>query len=291
MAWKVAPSYQYATIQKIDEAAHKAYVVATCDRCGGSGQYIIPPSFCGTCFKCNGVGKIAKWVKAYTDEEYDKYMRAQDATREKKAKARQARIEDLQNNSEANKAALLEKFGFDPENPQVWLVGGGDTFAIKDELKTAGARFKPALGWYFNKETAVPEGYKLVAVAFDDLFDWNPIVKSIDLKDNAKEVADKAIATLNPPSDSEYMGEIKERLRGLKATLENYRPIESYYGTSIIYTFKVDKNVVVWITSGKGLDSDIQIGDTVTITGTVKDHKEFRGVKQTILSRCLVKND
>jgi hypothetical protein len=30
------------------------------------------------------------------------------------------------------------------------------------------------------------------------------------------------------------------------------------------------------------------MGDTVTITGTVKEHGEYKGVPQTVLTRCKV---
>jgi len=73
MEWKVAPTYQSWTIEKVDEDSHKAYVSTPCWKCGGSGQY----AWFGVCFKCNGAGKETKWVKAYTPEQYDKYIIAQ----------------------------------------------------------------------------------------------------------------------------------------------------------------------------------------------------------------------
>lgn len=38
----------------------------------------------------------------------------------------------------------------------------------------------------------------------------------------------------------------------------------------------------VWITGGKCLS----VGDVVAVTGTVRDHSEYKGVKQTNLTRC-----
>ena len=94
MEWKVAPSYKYAKIVAIDEENHKAQIEEKCDRCGGSGimaarvenGHIVPiPVDGGICYKCWGEGKIRKWVKAYTEEEMDKYLAAQERAKQKKA--------------------------------------------------------------------------------------------------------------------------------------------------------------------------------------------------------------
>jgi hypothetical protein len=46
------------------------------------------------------------------------------------------------------------------------------------------------------------------------------------------------------------------------------------------------ENVITWFCSGAGLDDDIEIGDTLLLTGTVKKHQVYNGVKQTVLNRC-----
>jgi hypothetical protein len=35
--------------------------------------------------------------------------------------------------------------------------------------------------------------------------------------------------------------------------------------------------------------SDIKIGDKLFLTGTVKDHVTYNGVKQTKVNRCIIK--
>lgn len=68
----------------------------------------------------------------------------------------------------------------------------------------------------------------------------------------------------------------------------------NYYGTThYIYIMKdANGNVLVWKTSttlvfddGENMDC-IRKGDTMTIRGTVKEHSEYKGVKQTVLTRC-----
>lgn len=72
----------------------------------------------------------------------------------------------------------------------------------------------------------------------------------------------------------------------------------SYYGTThYIYTMKDSEgNVYVWKTTSALIiysqDGDmdnvtcIRKGDTMIISGTVKEHSEYKGEKQTVLTRC-----
>lgn len=285
MEWKVAPTYQSWQIDKIDEDAHKAHVITKCWKCGGTGQY----AWFGTCFACNGSGYHDKWVKLYTPSQYEKYMAAQDRARERKAEKAEERRQNLEINSEANKKALLEKFGFDAENPMIYLVAGGNTYEIKDMLKERGGRYNPAFNWYFTKKTEVPEGYELVTINVDDVYDWFPQTKRLELKENAKQVAEAARAQIKPRSNSEFIGEIKERLRDLKVTLTSARVVSSKFGESILFIFTQGENVLVWFTSCPPDEDDAIVGHEYLLTGTVKDHKLYNGIKQTYINRCILK--
>ena len=297
MKWMVAPSYQNATIKKVNEEERKALIEEKCPRCGGLGfivarvennKYIPIPVDGGVCYQCNGEKIIRKLIKAYTKEEYEKYeaskARAKARIAEKLEKEREERLRK----SEENKAAALKEMGYDPENPLIWLVGGGNTYTIKDQLKELGCKFNPAFGWYSTQPVDVPANYGMTNINFNDVYDWFPISCSFSLKSNAKEIADAAIRKLEPESPSEFMGEVKERLRDLHAILEAVHSFDGFYGTTIIYTFKVEENVLVWMTSSY---KDIEIGDHLLLTGTVKKHNEYKGVKQTELSRCILKKE
>ena len=281
MTWMVAPSYANATIVKVNEDERKALIKETCDKCGGTGNY----AWFGTCYRCNGAGYLSKWVKAYTPEEYDKYIATQERAKERKAEKKAARKLALESASEDNKRIFLAENGFDVENPLVWLILG-DTYAIKDTLKEMGCRFKPELGWYASHPIDVPVNYGITSVPFDEVFNWKCHIKKALIKEGAKEVVDAAKEACMSKSASEYIGEEKERLRDLHVTLVGSRTVESYYGTSILYTFKMGDNVLTWFCSGAGLDEDIENGDTILLTGTVKKHQIYNGVKQTVLNRC-----
>lgn len=296
-AWKVAPSYKFAKIVAIDEEARKAHIEEKCDRCGGTGMIVarvengkmIPiPVDGGVCYKCNGAGIVSKWVKAYTEEEMEKYLTSRERAKQKRMeKAEKARQEKL-DNSQKYQEELLAKWGYDVENPLIWLVGGGNTYEIKDQLKELGCKYSPAFGWHSTCPVDVPAGYGMVSIKFYDVYTWFPLSKRFELNDNAKQIADTALLSLLPESHSEYIGEVKERLRDLKVTLTSIRSFEGYYGTSMVYTFMQDENVLVWITTSC---KDVEVGDTLLLTGTVKSHDEYRGVKQTKLSRCNIKKD
>lgn len=294
MEWKVAPSFANATIISVDEVTKKAIIESQCDRCGGSGQYMWgaminnSPQFMGTCFKCNGVGRIRKRVKAYTPEELEKYLATQERAKERKIQKRNAEAAALQEQSEDNKKAYLEERGYDTEHPQLYIVEGKNTYAIKDQLKESGCRFEKPFGWYSVSPIDVPEGYYIIAVPFDDVYDWDCQRKKAFIKEGAADKIEVLKAEHRPVSKSEYIGNEKERLRDLEVVFLDAHPIESAYGMSIIYTFKQNENIIVWFCSGKGLDASIHEGDIVLLTGTVKTHKEYNGEKQTYVSRCKV---
>lgn len=285
MEYKVAPSYEGYTIEKVDEVNHKAYVTDTCWKCGGTGFY----AWFGECFACGGKGKIGKWVKAYTPTEFDKYVTYQARAKEKRVKAAEARVQELKDNSEKNRKEVLTKLGFDAENPVVYLVAGGNTYDIKDELKTRGGRYNAAFNWYFTKETEVPEGYQLVPVDVDEVYDWIAVSKKFILKDFAKDIADSAKARIKPESNSEFVGEVKERLRDILVTLTEAREISGFYGPSKIFTFNQGENVLTWITSAPPAEEDAVVGHEYLLTATVKDHTVYNGVKQTKVNRCVLK--
>ena len=84
---------------------------------------------------------------------------------------------------------------------------------------------------------------------------------------------------------SEYVGQIGERIT-FKATVASFiTSWETMYGMTFLYKFEDGGgNVYVWFSS-KAVD--VHSGDTVK--GTVKNHSERGGVKQTIITRCAIK--
>lgn len=90
---------------------------------------------------------------------------------------------------------------------------------------------------------------------------------------------------------SQYIGEVGERIT-LDAIYEYtaWFTVRGFYGgedTIYIHNFRAGDNKLVWKTS-KGTPQLINEGDKVRLVGTVKEHKEYKGEKQTALTRCRI---
>lgn len=294
MEYRIAKSYEEGgyKIVKVYKDNGKLYADCkyACPRCGGSGWIAAFGHIDqGTCFKCGGAAWFYKTVRAYTEDERAKL----DAIAKKKEENRIAKAEA---DSEMNKIAWMKKYGMD--GGKLLIVAGVNTYDIKDNLKAAGARFFSGLGWFFTEQNA-PKGFAtdtpafLYPVAFDDVFDWNCFQKAAYYKEGAlnqiqadiKDITDNKNAE---ESKSEFYGEVGDRIRKERATFVSQRYFESKWGGKFVYTFEIDGNVFTWFTQS-ALADNIQPGDEVELSGTVKDHNEYNGIKQTVLSRCIVK--
>lgn len=262
-------------------------VKGVCPRCGGSGHYSYNEMDGTRCYGCMGSGISIQKIRAYTEKEYTRMKVANERARAKREAEKEAKARDLVENAEKYKHEVALKLGFG-ENEKVYLVYGDDTFAIKDKLKELGARFDPTLKWFFSKEVALPEGYKLCEMSFDELYNYNPQTKWAEFKEDAKAIVTRRMIELKGPSTSEYYpGVEKERVRNITAKVKSIRGFEGAYGYTSVYTFTSENYVFVWMSSKCNVD--FAVGDTVDLTGTIKKFDEYMGVKNTYLTRCIVK--
>lgn len=80
---------------------------------------------------------------------------------------------------------------------------------------------------------------------------------------------------------------IKARIRDLALTQVVEHSFDTMYGTKWILRFEDSAGrCVVWKTTSRG--SGYKVGDRVLLTGTVKELGEYKGVRQTELTRCKV---
>jgi hypothetical protein len=91
-----------------------------------------------------------------------------------------------------------------------------------------------------------------------------------------------------------HIGAVKERLT-LALTLVFTREIAGYYGVSTLHKFEdALGNLFVWFASNpeivpEGTDKRaLNIGETLTLSGTVKGHDDYKGRNQTKLTRVTV---
>ena len=86
-------------------------------------------------------------------------------------------------------------------------------------------------------------------------------------------------------ADSEYVGEVKSRIKFV-GKLASVRALTTIYGTSTMYKFLANgKDVVVWFATR---DAGLTSGRTYEVEGTVKAHEVYRDIKQTVVTRCKV---
>lgn len=183
------------------------------------------------------------------------------------------------------KAEWLEKNNFN-KNGETWIICGGDTYAIKDELKELGFKFSPILKWHINAIIEIPEEYHLFKVSFETVYEWNDTYNNAYPLAAAKEKIEAAMRAFDKPSLSNFIGIIGERLRNVPAIYISQRGFNTQYGYTLLHTFQIGEDVLVWFTQK---ELNFEKGQSILLSGTIKKHDDFRGTKTTQLSRCIVK--
>jgi len=89
-------------------------------------------------------------------------------------------------------------------------------------------------------------------------------------------------ARFDSESKSEYFGTVGKR-EVFKLTVLKVIDCESQFGASHLHKFVDEKgNIATWFSSARSLE----IGKTYEIKARVKSHEVYKGVKQTMLTRC-----
>lgn len=255
-----------AVLVRVDKNGTKYYESYKCHKCCGTGYIECFNHVAGgVCFDCNGTGKrVYKW-KEYT-KEYAKKLE-QNRINRKKAKA-----------PEYNKQ-LFDKFGFASDG-SVYVVMG-NTYARKNELKEIGCRFHRAIGWYHS--------YKIDGIDMQhfDIADYGTldIYGMWTIPNEYSNVIKKAQDEYNSRlSNSNHVGSIGDKIT-VRVTIQRVCCYETQYGYMYVHIMKdADENIFVWKTQTRKIEE----GENVSISGKVKEHSEYKGTKQTILTRCKV---
>lgn len=260
-----------------------------CAKCNGSGyidQYKHVEA--GVCFDCNGSGIYEGTEKEYTEE----YLAKKAEMAEKRAEKRRAEF-DVEKE--------LARMGYGPEIGIVTNANGeidyGDDFEWL--TKHAGCKYEKygchALLTSVGNTLPETAGYKILPVRWDELLKVDEGlhgVPMLNFKDNGAREAIKAHTYSYPPKpkfESDYVGTEGEKVE-LVLKLVKVGGYDCSFGgreTFVsVYTFEDDHhNKLVWKTQ-KGIDGDVC--DFFKVKGTIKAHEEYRGEKQTTLTRCKV---
>jgi len=91
----------------------------------------------------------------------------------------------------------------------------------------------------------------------------------------------------NLKETSRYMGEVKGKLTGVKATVTGASERDSDWGVTTHVKFVTEDGcALTWWASGS-VASEWVSGNSYLLCGTVKKHDEYQGLKQTILTRVV----
>ena len=277
----VAKSYEnMEQVGEPFESEGKMYVrvKGKCPRCGGSGHYSYNPMDGTVCFQCRGSGIQVMDVRWYTDGQ----RASMDRAAEKRAAAKAEKDE-----ARRIKFAARNGFGFG-ELGYITLVQG-DNDKIQDwrtELPEHTVWYNELFGWFIpaGREPAdIPDEIYLHVLKWEQVRDEED---KEDLQIRDKEEVRKLVHTmLYGESKSQYQGE-KDSWLEHDVTIKRNIAVSSSYGDSHMHIMEdAEGNVYVWTTASKNLEE----GKTFHLRMKVKDHKEYQGVKQTIVYYCKVK--
>lgn len=155
----------------------------------------------------------------------------------------------------------------------------GNTYDRRGALKEKGFKFNGSFGWYSTD----PKDEDCAKVPMTDLVDFcegAPYFKS-----NLKEILDSY--RYAGVESADFVGGIGERLRNIKVVITKTFLYKGGF-PKMYYQFADEENhIFVWWSTN--LELGYNCGDELSLTGTVKDHNNYQGLKQTVLTRCILK--
>ena len=297
MEYRVAKSYEHfhydiTKAYKNSKGKMVVDVKEPCSRCNGSGiaishvcngQPIPYVNEGGICYGCNGTGYFHKTIRLYTDKEFEQMEKASAKAAEKREAAREQKMKAEYANK---RAKWLEENCFN-ENLTTFVYFPADSFEVKDSLKDAGFRFSKNLLWHIAN---IPEGYedKVVEIALDQVAEIGAWGEGF-YRPGARTFVDDILKNCRPieESTSEWLFEEKERFYDYAVVLKSVRGMETRFGWTQLVKFEdANGNILQWWTA---VEIKAEVGDQVLLTGTVKAHDEYKGVKSTTVTRCKIK--
>lgn len=203
-----------------------------------------------------------KQVRWYTDKEYAKMY-----------------PDEVKTSKEGNSSFKTQKevLGFSKGYITIFR---GNTFEDKEYFKLSSARYTRLWGWYFISDEPlpndIPEDVEAITLPWE-------LVGNEDGSLKTESVVIAAVESLiYEPDESEYQGEIGDKIDVI-VTVEKAIPLDGYYGLTTMHIFRdYDGNCYVWTTAARSWEA----GTEHHIVGTIKELKQYKGTKQTILTRC-----
>lgn len=263
-----------ADVHVTQDSNGNEFVWVTCHNCGGTGRYpssMIPAGQCR--FYCwnnrtpETFGKLPILA--------DKYVKAQQAAdrrayREPIMRAhRKAEVQKRSQQADPRIVKLAGSYGWDLANLPVSGSQLGD--AAKPKYIA-----RDIIDHYLQTGELSVDQWELVTTKLPS---WQA-----DLDEKARRIEEQK-------ANSKHVGEIKERIRDMAAKLVYFRELEEgMYGRRFLYVFRTaEDDRLTWFSGATitGMDAD-KLPQDVTISFTVKKHDEYRGEKNTVVTRAKV---
>lgn len=202
---------------------------------------------------------------------------------------RQVRWYSEKNTIKPKEKLLVQDTYMSPQKNALGFTDGfitifkGNTLEYKDWFSASKARYARTWGWYFISTEPVPADLPIDITSIK--LKWELVGNENGTLKPEEEVI-KAVEDLiysDENNKSEYIGSVGDRIE-ITVTVMKAIELETRYGHSTMHIFEdADGNVYVWTTASKSWSE----GAVKTIKGSIKDHQTYKGVKQTILTRCL----
>lgn len=181
---------------------------------------------------------------------------------------------------------------------RIWALYGSDKYSreeaaqIRAEMRDSDRELADEVVDWVRASTDDNDYMHNLRVAFADdlLLDQRRTglaISAVSAWHRAQERELKMAKRQEQDAQSEHIGNLLTRLRGLKVRLEDRRSMgDRGYGETSLLKFRDEAgNIFSWFT---GSYPNVDVGEDVVIDGTVKRHTEFRGVKETQLTRVKV---
>jgi len=153
-----------------------------------------------------------------------------------------------------------------------------------DDLKLARKAVEWAQGLNGDEISDNEYLYNIHMISLAEITDYWKAGYAASIISSYKRTAEKAAQS----AETEYYGKISDKVILEAIEYQWSTSFEGQYGTTTIYKFKKDNYLFTWFSSKEVISVATAVGTKFNLTGTIKDHNEYKGEKQTVLTRCKV---